>query len=895
MINDELWKLTKPYIESKRSALAVIPKMNSLDIGTIFLILGLAIVLLFSSWGSAFADEAIISDVKYTYTVNSYNSPETVTVTGIESDTVQNVTVPASINGKPVTCIGSVDVSPLSLVVSKTITSINLSNCKDLVTFECLAPYNEKGDLRHLNNISFMGCNKLERLTVTRTGISSLTISDCPDLEELQCYNNNISVLSISNCPKLSWLRCFDNPISKLDSTCIVSCSAITDLECMECNIDSIDMSIFPNLVNLTCSYNSIRSLDLSNNLKLSQLDCTNNPYLTNLNLRNNSKLGILMCGSTSISSLDLSNNLNLWELYCPDAKLTSLNISNNSKLKQLNCKNNYISDTASLEAWLQVSGHSGYVLPQKALQTISLDQCILDPISSVIYTGNPLLTSPNFSIKYNGSTLERNRDYTVEVKNNINVGTGSIILTGIGGYTGTKIVTFTILPKSLSGFSISISNQNYTGKALTPAPIVKDGNKVLQLGTDYTVSYSGNTKVGTATATIIGKGNYVGSKAVSFKILGKEEWVKSGNHWLYKNSDGTYVKNCSKVIGGKTYRFDSNGWMKTGWVKEGNYWYYHDASGAMFKGWKKLSGKWYYLYPSDGKMATDFFTEGSNKYYADSSGAMKTGWQKISNKWYYFSGSGAMLKSWQKINGKWYYLNPSDGVMKTGWLDIGASRYYLDSTNGDMKTGWLKINSKWYFFDTKSGAMKKNAWISGLYWVKSDGVMATNEWVDGGRYYVDGNGRWVKNAKPTSGSTNTITNNRDQMTAEELATARQIFDAYNNYRASKNLSKVTWDDTYASWAFDSAKKNVGKNPLQHGLGIPSSQRANHSDILQFATWKMGGSEAVSRWQTSDGHRKMMQCTSVKRAAVGVFKDNNTGYWYYAIVYDFTGSNQGGN
>ncbi len=42
-------------------------------------------------------------------------------------------------------------------------------------------------------------------------------------------------------------------------------------------------------------------------------------------------------------------------------------------------------------------------------------------------------------------------------------------------------------------------------------------------------------------------------------------------------------------------------------------------------------------------------------------------------------------------------------------------------------------------------GAMAVSKWINGTYYVKANGVMATNEWVDGGRYYVDGNGKWVK------------------------------------------------------------------------------------------------------------------------------------------------------
>ena len=51
------------------------------------------------------------------------------------------------------------------------------------------------------------------------------------------------------------------------------------------------------------------------------------------------------------------------------------------------------------------------------------------------------------------------------------------------------------------------------------PEPIVVVNGKTLTKDTDYTVSYSNNNGVGTATAAITGKGNYTGSKAVQFEV----------------------------------------------------------------------------------------------------------------------------------------------------------------------------------------------------------------------------------------------------------------------------------------------------------------------------------------------------------------------------------------
>ena len=40
------------------------------------------------------------------------------------------------------------------------------------------------------------------------------------------------------------------------------------------------------------------------------------------------------------------------------------------------------------------------------------------------------------------------------------------------------------------------------------------------------------------------------------------------------------------------------------------------------------------------------------------------------------------------------------------------------------------------------------NSWISGKYWVGSDGVMAINAWVDGGKYWVGSDGKYNANKK---------------------------------------------------------------------------------------------------------------------------------------------------
>ena len=58
-----------------------------------------------------------------------------------------------------------------------------------------------------------------------------------------------------------------------------------------------------------------------------------------------------------------------------------------------------------------------------------------------------------------------------------------------------------------------------FTGSEITPEPVVKDGENILKVNADYTLSYSSNTDAGTATVTITGIGDYSGTVTVTFDI----------------------------------------------------------------------------------------------------------------------------------------------------------------------------------------------------------------------------------------------------------------------------------------------------------------------------------------------------------------------------------------
>lgn len=118
---------------------------------------------------------------------------------------------------------------------------------------------------------------------------------------------------------------------------------------------------------------------------------------------------------------------------------------------------------------------------------------------------------------------LIENTDYTVTYSDNINAGTATATITGIGAYSGSKNVTFTIEPKKIDSptFDGLKSEYTYTGQAIEPEFTLMDGDTVIP-SSEYEVIYSDNTEVGTATVTIkdASGGNYEVNCKAEFNIV---------------------------------------------------------------------------------------------------------------------------------------------------------------------------------------------------------------------------------------------------------------------------------------------------------------------------------------------------------------------------------------
>ncbi len=152
------------------------------------------------------------------------------------------------------------------------------------------------------------------------------------------------------------------------------------------------------------------------------------------------------------------------------------------------------------------------------ALSRISISKASVT-LSTSTYAYDGKAKTPSVTVKVGGKTLKKDTDYTVSYSNNTKVGTAKVTITGKGNYTGSVSKTYSIKNNFKKATVSGISTKAFTGKNITQSITVKYNGKTLKKGTDYTVSYSNNKNIGTATVKITGKGSFTGTITKTFKI----------------------------------------------------------------------------------------------------------------------------------------------------------------------------------------------------------------------------------------------------------------------------------------------------------------------------------------------------------------------------------------
>lgn len=187
----------------------------------------------------------------------------------------------------------------------------------------------------------------------------------------------------------------------------------------------------------------------------------------------------------------------------------------------------------------ITVKGKGNYIGTQKVtfriVPKVLTDTDIIANDINVAYSGKVIKSLP--TVYRNGKKLVKNMDYTVAYPLTgkgayQTAGVYPIVITGKGGYAG-RITVYENVTKAVLLNKVSVAaipKQVYSNGrmeqegGIRPAALkVTYKKQTLVEGEDYTVSYSADQSIGKATATLsaVEGSGYIGSKSVTYQIVG--------------------------------------------------------------------------------------------------------------------------------------------------------------------------------------------------------------------------------------------------------------------------------------------------------------------------------------------------------------------------------------
>ena len=149
-------------------------------------------------------------------------------------------------------------------------------------------------------------------------------------------------------------------------------------------------------------------------------------------------------------------------------------------------------------------------------------------PLAEETYRGSALTPIP--AVSFDGRRLALGTDFTVTYRNNTNAGTATATIQGLGNFTDSREVTFTIRPAALSG-TLTLQGDAAVGSTLTAVLSVesagtyqwyRDGEAIQDAtGNSYTITADDVNAV--LTVRFTASGNYTGTLESAAVKVGKQ------------------------------------------------------------------------------------------------------------------------------------------------------------------------------------------------------------------------------------------------------------------------------------------------------------------------------------------------------------------------------------
>ena len=468
------------------------------------------------------------------------------------------------------------------------ITSLSLANNPEL-------NYVDVSD-NEIATLDFSKCKAIAILNVSDNQLVNLNLKGNTTITTLIANANKLVSLNLSENKVLTSLNVADNRIVSLN---LSANNSLTTIDCS--NNELINVTLPVSVETLACSNNDLYRLDVTALASLKSLDVSDN-YLYNLDVSANKELASLNASGNRLGAIDIASNSKL--------KAEQLLVANNRREVYMNYEGEVmVSEAGIIVDRITSIATSSVVTGQALTADVSGAALIVknpdnapDKIDYSYNMGNdivrdfellPILNKRLMPDKRTVSVYlnDSNESYPLYVNaiggaDRINWAIGDSRVATIDGNgilkpvsTGTTTVTasaigvdaavFTInVYKQPAGINVAnIDTQYYTGKAVTPEPMVKDGDVLLVKDKDYTLSYENNIEAGTAIVTIKGCGDYsfvierrfdicyniatLTASAIPDQIytgsaVTPDVSVKNGNYTLVKDKDYTlsYMNN---------------------------------------------------------------------------------------------------------------------------------------------------------------------------------------------------------------------------------------------------------------------------------------------------------------------------------------------------------------
>ena len=222
-----------------------------------------------------------------------------------------------------------------------------------------------------------------------------------------------------------------------------------------------------------------------------------------------------------------------------------------------------YSSHTNAGTAQVLITGSGNYTGTTTLTYTIKpahISSATYSEISNVEY--HTAAQTPGVSGSYYDVALALTTEYTLGYENNVNAGVGEVIVTGVGNFTGTTSISFTIDPAPIAKAAFDdIDDLVFTAKAQTPEVSGSYINDTLAINKDYSLVYSSNVNAGIASITVSGKGNYNSETTLTFTINPADisEAIVTVNSGTYVYKRAVHTPEITLVFNGVTLPSNGN------------------------------------------------------------------------------------------------------------------------------------------------------------------------------------------------------------------------------------------------------------------------------------------------------------------------------------------------